>query len=178
MELTWTEKPAVAFPRSVLVLAGLFLLLFFAFPLLTSLAEGPTAPAPDPITQNEQSMLARINEVRASYGLYPFREATLLDNAAGAHVTEAQARNYMSHRGANGSSYYNRVASAGYEADKVNEAIGWGYALERQLTWWLNSPVHRAILLSSTYTDIGVGYAGNPAKSWGHWWVVNVATQR
>ncbi len=168
---TWTP------PRSIVTTALLFLLLLFAFPLMTSLAEDPaSAPAPlDSTTQQEMTLLQRINEVRASYGLYPFTYNSSISQAADDHVAEAVNRNWMSHRGANGSSYYDRVYSTGYTPSKVNEAIGWGYNMERQLTWWLNSPVHRAILLSSAYTEIGIGYRGNPGAKWGHWWVVNVA---
>jgi uncharacterized protein YkwD len=162
--------------RSVIVWALLFLVILFAFPLMTSRAEEPNSTPLDPQTQMELTLLERINEVRASYGLHPYTLNSRLADAAGAHASEGAARNWMSHRGANGSSYYDRVAWAGYEAVKVNEAIGWGYNLEGMLNWWLNSPVHRGILLSSNYSEIGIGYVGNPDARWGHWWVVNVAS--
>lgn len=164
-------------PRLIAVLALLFLALMLVFPLMTSRAEEPTAAPLDPQSQMEAAMLTRINEVRAQYGLHPFTYNGQLADAAATHVAEGASRNWLSHRGANGSSYYDRVALTGYLADKVNECIGWGYNQERMLTWWLNSPVHRSILLSPTYTEVGIGYEGNPAARWGHWWVLKAASK-
>ncbi|MDQ4075905.1 MAG: CAP domain-containing protein [Chloroflexota bacterium] len=173
-------NPKVRKPsRSTLVLAFLFLLLFFTFPLMSSLAEEPAASAPlDPVAQTRHTLLSRINEIRASYGLHPYGMNERLVQAAQGHVADMRARGYMSHWGSDGSGYYDRVYRTGYVAGKVNEAIGWGYNMERMLNWWLNSRVHRQILLSPLYTEIGIGYLGNPERRGGHWWTVNVATHR
>lgn len=174
MELTLSRK-AVTPPSTLLKLAFLFLLLFFIFPLMTSLAEGPTAQT-DPITQTEQTLLNRINEIRASHGLHPLTLSAQLNQAADVHVADMQAHGNRSHRGMDGSSYNDRISRTGYAANRTNEAIGWGYNMERQISWWLNSPVHRPILLSAEYTEVGVGYLGEPGREWGHWWVLDFAS--
>lgn len=162
-------------PSALLKIVLLALLLLFSFPLMTSLAEERGTPEVSPIVQQELLLLDRINGIRAEYGLHPLVLNDQLTQAAHAHVAEAVSRHYMSHTGADGSSYYDRVARTGYAAAKVNEAIGWGYNMDRQLNWWLNSRVHRGMLLSPLYTEIGIGYQGNPTQQWGHWWVLNFA---
>lgn len=177
MEQALSPKVAWYPPRSILAVAliALFLLMAFAFPMLTSRAEDPASVA-EARLQEEHQMLERLNAVRADYGLHPLTINSNLETAADAHVAESASRNWMSHYGADGSTYYDRAARAGYTGSRVNEAVGWGYNLDRMLTWWLNSPVHRPILLSAEYTEIGIGYLGNPNDRWGHWWVINFAT--
>ncbi|MCB0077032.1 MAG: CAP domain-containing protein [Anaerolineales bacterium] len=145
----------------------------------SSAASSESGAAAAPVLTAEAQMTAdmfdRINSIRISYGLAPFTRNALLDQAAQAHVDEGAARGWLSHYGVNGSTYYQRVAATGYDAVKVNECIGWGYNLDRMINFWMNSRVHRNMLLSSTYTEVGIGYVGNPNNTWGHWWVVDVA---
>lgn len=176
MELTLDRPNAITIPLKIIRVSLLFLLLLFAFPFLTSLAEGPsTAPAADPFAATEQALLARINEIRGQYGLAPVAWNGLLGQAADAHVYDMQSNGNRSHYGTDGSNYRQRVARTGYQASSVNEAIGWGYNMERQITWWMNSPVHRGIILSAQYTEIGIGYRGGGRS--GNWWVMNFASR-
>lgn len=177
MELIANRRVATP-PTGLIKLTFLFLLLFFAFPLMSSLAETPSTAVPDAIVQQEQLLLQRLNEVRASHGLAPVTANPLLNSAARGHVTEARSRNWMSHFGANGSTYTDRIVGTGYVPATTNEIIGWGYNMERQITWWLNSPVHRRIILSPDYVEVGLGYSGDPSRTWGHLWVVNWATHK
>lgn len=159
-------------PLSILTL--LFLALFFAFPLVQPRAEAPTVE----LSPTEEAMLARVNEVRASYGLEPLELDPRLTMAARVHVADMQANNNRSHTGRDGSTYKLRIERTGYLAAESNEAIGWGYKLDRMVTWWLNSPVHRRILLSPSLKQVGVGYAGDPSREWGHWWVLDFGTHK
>ncbi len=174
MELTLRQNTAVVLPLfSILKVALLFLILFFAFPLVTSLAEEPVS-APTPLAPTEQALLQRINEVRSSYGLAPLYLNMRLAQAAESHSWDMHQRRWGSHWGSDGSSYGQRIARTGYVATQKNEAIGWGYNMDRMITWWLNSPVHRPILLSGNYQEIGLGYAGDR----GNYWVLNFGTHR
>jgi uncharacterized protein YkwD len=162
----------------------------------TAKAEGPTATtspqsdaaqssasspnATDPNTPSgdmQRQLFDRLNAIRADYGLAPFSYSTALEVAAQRHTNDMQANSWRSHRGTDGTMYYDRMVAAGYRPASrwgaANETIGWGNNLDRQITWWMNSPVHRGIILSSKYTEIGIGYGGNPAQRWGHWWTVD-----
>ena len=174
MELTLRPQAMPTSRRSLPILAGLALLFmvgFFAFPTLHSRAEEPSTPAA-PLADTEWTLFQRINEVRASYGLPPLELDSRLTDAAENHAWDMQGRRWGSHWGSDGSSYGQRIARTGYLAASKNEAIGWGYNTERMLKWWLNSPVHRPILLSSSLKQVGVGYAD------GNWWVLDFGTHQ
>ncbi len=172
--------------------------LFTALPLVPAYADDPL-PAAGQSTQNSDSaslsataltselpsgtvqrqLFDRINAIRAEHGLPAFKYSLKLEIAAQTHVMDMQRNDLRSHRGSDGSMYYERLVAAGYKtADRwgtANETIGWGNNLDRQVTWWMNSTVHRNIILSSRYTEIGIGYSGDPNAKWGHWWTVNYA---
>jgi uncharacterized protein YkwD len=129
----------------------------------------------------QQQLFDRLNAIRAERGLAPFAYNSALEAAAQRHTNDMQRNSLRSHRGSDGSNYYERMVAAGYTPSArwgaANETIGWGNNLDRMVNWWMNSPVHRSIILSSAYTEIGIGYAGNPAQRWGHWWTVDYGKQ-
>lgn len=177
MELT-LNPPMRIIPLKVLRVSLLFLCLLFAFPLLISLADGPVisaAPTPS-YSATEQALLTRINEIRAEHGLASVQWNNALGQAADTHVADMSGNLNRSHYGTDGSNYRQRVARTGYVATDVNEAIGWGYNMDRQINWWMNSPVHRGIILSSRYTEIGIGHIGG--GRYGNWWVMNFANHQ
>jgi uncharacterized protein YkwD len=140
----------------------------------------PLTPIPDaPSGEMQQQLLVRINGIRAEHGLPAFQYSLKLESAAQTHVVDMQSHGLRSHRGTDGSMYYERLVAAGYTPAErwgsANETIGWGNNLERQISWWMNSSVHRSIILSSHYTEIGIGYVGDANARWGHWWTVNYA---
>lgn len=144
-------------------------------PSTTTLASIPDAPG----GEMQAQLFQRINAIRAEHGLPAFQYSLKLEIAAQTHVVDMQSHGLRSHRGSDGSMYYERLTAAGYTPAErwgsANETIGWGNNLDRQISWWMNSTIHRNIILSSHYTEIGIGYAGDPAQRWGHWWTVNYA---
>ena len=155
--------------RKFFVTAFLLTLLCVAFPAQITYAEQPE------VTQIKYTMLNQINQVRASYGLYPYQLDERLSEAAQDHVADRYNLNYHSHWGSDGSNYYQRIRRAGYFPFQANETIGWGMNVNQQMNWWLNSRIHRSILLSTRYQHIGIGYMGNPAYRGGHWWAIKYA---
>jgi hypothetical protein len=67
------------------------------------------------------------------------------------------------------------MQDAGYSWTWWAEIIGWGFGgdAERMIDWWMNSDIHRSMILSSTAEDFGVGYARNASSDWEHYWTVN-----
>jgi uncharacterized protein YkwD len=84
-------------------------------------------------------------------------------------------QSFNSHTGSDGSSGQERMQEAGYRGMYVGEIIGWstGGSPETMVEWWMNSPPHRALILSERATDLGVGYAHRPDGRWTHYWTVN-----
>jgi uncharacterized protein YkwD len=146
-------------------------------------AQAPAAPAvvapgPAPVAPMEQTLFRRINEVRGAHGLAAFQYNEQLAQAARVHVVDMQQHNSKNHQGSDGSYAYQRIERVGYQASLSAEAIGWNLQIEEMIEWWLNSPTHRKILLSSSHAQIGIGYVGDPAQRRGHWWVLNVANPK
>jgi len=140
----------------------------------------PTAtPAATPIPPDdlaiEQSVINLINQNRSSNGLPPFELVSELTQAARRHSGDMADNNLTGHTGSDGSDVGQRMQEAGYDWVWCAETIGWGFSgsPERMVSWWMNSSIHRAILLSDSLEDFGVGYVRNPDSDYGHYWTVN-----
>ena len=105
----------------------------------------------------QSAVVQRVNQVRAQHGLAPFHMNSALSRAAGAHSAAMLAGGGLSH-GSLQSRLRRYLSAATY-----GEAIAWmpgrlGTAAS-VVSAWLNSPPHRAILLSPQFHRIGVGAA-------------------
>ena len=98
-----------------------------------------------------------------------------LTQAARRHSRDMADNNFTSHTGSDGSNGGQRMEEAGYDWTAWGEIIGWGFGADTSsmVNWWMNSPPHRSIILSSSFEDFGVGYARNSTSDWGHYWTVN-----
>lgn len=106
-----------------------------------------------------------INAYRAQNGLPPYTIDAQLNQAAQAHSEDAACNNLFVHTGSNGSTPESRVAAAGYLAAYVSENVYGRYPAptgQEAVTWWATDQTdirHNQNLLSTQYTEIGVGYA-------------------
>ena len=111
-------------------------------------------------------LLLRINEVRLAHGLHRVYLSTAVRRAAQGHSEDMAARHYFAHTSPSGSTLCSRILAALFEPIGdwwASETLAWGTgsnatprAVVRE---WLNSPAHRAILLSTKYPLIGIGRA-------------------
>lgn len=117
--------------------------------------------------QNE--MVQLINELRESYGVPFLRESCILDQAAQAKADDIASTNNFSHTSLNGWTSEQWKIANGYPPSSP----GWG----ENLRWsspnpfdafqvWLNSPDHFQNMISSNYTEVGVGIADG-SELWG-----------
>jgi uncharacterized protein YkwD len=109
-----------------------------------------------------------VNAQRARHGLPALRPSAPLRSAATAFGREMVARGFFDHVSPGGATPADRVHRAGYGGRTVGEAIGWGTGSlgtpAAIVDAWMNSPPHRAIVLSRRVRDIGVGVAaGTPS---------------
>lgn len=118
------------------------------------------ATAPQQLTQ--ASILAAVNEARRINGNHaPMRYNTALEAAARSQANLMAEKDTLAHD--LGVTLRERVTAAGY-AGAVGENIAGGQStLQQAIEGWLNSPGHRATLLSDKFTEFGLAVAHVPA---------------
>lgn len=105
-------------------------------------------------------LLELTNNVRRSNGLHVLKENSQLTQAAYAKANDMLAQGYFSHTSPDGKAFYRWVDSTGYEYSAVAENLAVNLNMvsaEQMVASWLNSPGHRANLLSGQYTEVGMG---------------------
>jgi uncharacterized protein YkwD len=114
-------------------------------------------------------VLDLINNVRLQAGLSTLTPNNSLAAAAQAHTIDMACRMVLSHIGSDGSKWPARISAQGVSYTQSNEIIfDWspGNDLpEDALRWWLNSPIHRSIILDARYTEFGGDYRLNPKEN-------------
>jgi uncharacterized protein YkwD len=110
-------------------------------------------------------LVTAINAYRAQKGLPAFTVNALLDRAAQSHSADMACNQLFVHTGSNGSTPQSRVAAVGYAASSVTENVYGRYPAptgQETVTWWISDPSdprHGQNLVSTKYTEIGVGYS-------------------
>jgi uncharacterized protein YkwD len=106
-----------------------------------------------------------INVYRAANGLTAYVINELLTKAATAHANDMACNKLFGHTGSEGSTPDTRVAASGYVASSVTENVYGSYpplSGQGAVDWWKNDKTdirHNQNLLSTTYTEIGIGYS-------------------
>jgi len=105
----------------------------------------------------ESPLLEKLNATRRSHGLPALRRSGALARAAADHARAMGQRGFFSHSSADGTSAAARIRRY-YRGSAVGETILWrspDIGAAQAISTWLNSPPHRAILLSRGYRDVG-----------------------
>ncbi len=115
------------------------------------------------------ALLNEINATRAANGCGPVAANPQLTAAAARHANDALANGAEGHTGSDGSSVAQRVADAGYAPyARLGEVVYWGTGASGSpaaaVTWWMNSPGHRAIITDCAFTDAGFSAVTNGDK--------------
>jgi uncharacterized protein YkwD len=104
-----------------------------------------------------------VNRARASAGLRGFSGHRALSRAAGRHARDMARARFFAHQRSGGPSLRVRARKAGWRGGRLGEAIAYGCGSSAKpaaiVRSWLASPPHRAILLSTHFSRIGVGIA-------------------
>jgi uncharacterized protein YkwD len=105
-----------------------------------------------------QQVLARVNQERAKVQLPPVAWDDALTNAAYAHAVDMDARNFFDHTNPDGHDPGWRIAAAGASTHAWGENIAMGQGGPQSvMDAWMNSPGHRANILSSAFGHLGIG---------------------
>ena len=107
-------------------------------------------------------ILDLVNDFRASEGLSQLILNDQLNKAAFDHSNDMLINNYFSHTGLNGSNFSQRIREANYSGSPVAENIASGFrTAEAVFNGWKESEGHRANILSTRATEMGIGESGN-----------------
>jgi hypothetical protein len=111
-------------------------------------------------TTLDDAVYARVNQIRQSFGLSLLARNAQLERAAQLHAEDMARNRFMGHFGSNGSSPASRIRAAGYVPTWWAENVAYGYrSADAVMNAWMNSPGHRANLLSGRVREIGIGVA-------------------
>jgi uncharacterized protein YkwD len=123
-----------------------------------------------------RATLCVLNAQRARHGLGTLRLNGKLSSAARRHSRAMVRERFFSHDSRNGGSFLDRIRATGYLSGarswRVGENIAYGSgsrSTPRSIgRAWMNSPGHRANILSESFREIGIGLApGTPFGSGG-----------
>ena len=139
-----------------------------AQPTAEPVAPAAPASAPDRGDQDfAQAVVDLVNRERAAEGLSPLTWDA--DLAAAANLRVGEIQRSFSHTRPNGTSCFSALQEAGVSYRQAGENIALGQRTPEQVVNdWMNSPGHRANIMNSAYSRIGVGVAA--ASSGGYAW--------
>jgi uncharacterized protein YkwD len=124
----------------------------------------------------EREILRELNRVRAAHDLRPVREVPGLRVAAVAHSRAMLELDFFDHASTDGTSFDKRLRAhytdRGWQTWAVGEtllATSEGLDARQMVIEWRRSKSHRAIILSPTWQDVGIGaqHAAAPPATFG-----------
>jgi len=107
----------------------------------------------------EARMLALLNDERARAGLRPLKVDPLLVTAARSHARDMLAQGYFAHVDNEGKTPADRARAAGVRFTVLGENLALAPTVELAHRGLMDSPGHRANILSPDYTRVGIGVA-------------------
>lgn len=114
----------------------------------------------------EQQVLNLVNKERAANGLKALQMDWQVARVAEHKSQDMLNKNYFSHTSPTYGSPFDMLKSYGVSYRSAGENIAKGQkSAQEVVTGWMNSSGHRANILNSSYTHMGVGYVSN-----GHYW--------
>ena len=116
--------------------------------LIAAAIAGPATAAPP------DEAIDQLNDLRRANGLAPLRQSQSLGRSSERYAREMIRADYFGHS--------SRIA-VGSEFGRAGETLalrdGWAPAPGQTIQSWMNSPGHRAVLLSSRFRWVGMGLA-------------------
>jgi uncharacterized YkwD family protein/spore coat assembly protein SafA len=118
------------------------------------------------VTAFEGEVVRLVNEIRVRNGLKPLTQDWQLSRVARYKSQDMRDLNYFSHTSPTYGSPFKMMQSFGIKYKTAGENIAKGYSSPSAVVnAWMNSSGHRANILNSSYTHIGVGYVSS-----GNYW--------
>jgi uncharacterized protein YkwD len=160
-------------------LSSLLPLVLLAAAVIAPARVAATEPAPDAtrIAAEELAMVSALNADRARAGLVAVRVDTRLMAIARARSDDMIAKHYFSHTQPDGRNIFDILTGQKITWYAAGEIIAWNNASIDTTTsmangQWMNSPGHRAIVVSTNYNYVGVGLAVDASTGQKMWTAV------
>lgn len=132
----------------------------------------PPAPSPGPsgsMTANELKIVELVNAERAKLGLRALAVDTKLSQVARLKSEDMRDKRYFAHQSPTYGSPFDMMRQFGITYRTAGENIAAGQRTpEEAMRGWMNSSGHRANILNSSFTHIGIGHA--VGGSYGNYW--------
>lgn len=134
----------------------------------------PATPAPTPLANPFsiwiEDVVRIVNKERSDSGLDSLSECPSLDQSAQLHSQDMNARDFFDHTNPDGKTPSDRIRLTGYfgksKSRWTGENIAAGFKdATSVMAAWMKSPGHRANILNSKFTHLGVGIAGSRSDS-------------
>lgn len=118
------------------------------------------------VSSFESEVIRLVNEQRAQNGLKPLTASWELSRVARYKSQDMADNRYFSHTSPTYGTPFQMIKAFGISFRSAGENIAYGQRTPQAVVnAWMNSSGHRANILSSSYTQIGVGYVAN-----GNYW--------
>ncbi len=112
--------------------------------------------------QSVDALILKSNEARKANNLKELKPNLALGISAKNKACDLYEKKYWSHTDQANRPFYWWIQQAGYKKLILGENLAVDYENDEQIIKaWLNSQSHRANILSSKYTEIGIGRCGN-----------------
>jgi uncharacterized protein YkwD len=109
---------------------------------------------------SQQSVVQRMNTIRAEQGELGIVIDARLTQSAQAKAEHMLSRQYWAHDAPDGTTPWYFFANADYAYAVAGENLAYGFYTDAEVvTAWYNSPPHRAAMLNAVFEDVGIGIA-------------------
>lgn len=129
----------------------------------------PAPPSPVPPTPGylPAELLAEHNRLRSRADLPPLAASVQLQAAASTHADRMASTGTMAHSGIGDGDLFSRLRGVGFSYRSCGENVAWNQrGVDAVMASWMNSPGHRANILSATFTAggfaVAYGTGGDP----------------
>jgi uncharacterized protein YkwD len=139
-------------------------------------APAPSAPPTDTAIALRAAFLGMVNGQRAKAGVPNLVLDVRCNQAATSHAQDMARMGVMTHTGSNGSTVGTRLLAVGLRWSACAENVAEGQpTVEGVFEAWMNSPPHRANILSPDVTVCGLGWAPATPPYEGFYWCATFA---
>ncbi len=115
------------------------------------------------VTTAEKNAVELMNADRRANGLSDLKVSSAVTAVARSHAQDMVNRKFFSHTNPDGKTPSDRLKAAGISYSAVGENIAENTSVQAAETSFMNSSGHRANILNSNYTTVGIGVAYDSA---------------
>lgn len=128
-------------------------------------SKSASTSTPGGLTADEQNAFNLLNADRAANGLPPVRVNLKLTGLAENYAQDMINRGFFSHTNPEGQSPFDRMRQYGISYGYAGENLAINTSVPNAEKAFMNSPGHRANILNSHYTQVGLGVRYSPSGS-------------